>query len=173
MKNSLITQLIILVLLIAAQVFVFGWLNIYNYAFCFAFITYIITISPKNGLPLNLFIAFALGLVIDYFNYSLGVNAFCCLTLAYLRNPIFGLLKGLNAEEQLNTEYTLTGLGTPYFMLLVFVCSTLYAILYFFLSTPEWIFFQKNILRALASALLTTAIILSINILFFKRSQSR
>lgn len=171
-NNNLVISIVTFVLLVIAQITIFGWLNIYNYAFCFAFITYIISNSPKNGLIFNLFIAFVLGLIIDKFNYSLGINAFCCVVLAYIRNSLYGLLKGQNREEQQNNTYTISGLGIPYFSLLVVASCFIYSMLYFFLSAPEWLFFGKNVLRALGSTLLSSTIIISINVLFLKGNRA-
>ena len=130
------------------------------------FLIYWIIAIPMS---IGLFSSWIIGVLIDVIMGStLGINAISCIILTYFRNSIFGFLKGQNKEEQLNNDYSIKGLGVPYFSILVLVCATLYSTCYFFFSAPEWLFFWKNITRILGSSLLSTSIILSINVLFLK-----
>jgi hypothetical protein len=159
-------------LLVMAQVLLFGHITILNIAFCFAYITVILSAPVKNSMIGNLILAFIMGIVVDSFNHTLGINAFAALTLAYFRLNLFGFITYQSPDEQLETDYTMKGLGTYSFIFYVILGSLLYTSVYYFLASWGWMYFWQNCIKIVSSTLLTTIVILCVNILFFRKEQS-
>lgn len=158
-------------MLLMAQVLLFGNINLFQYAFCFIYITFILSAPVSNGVILNMLIAFAMGVVVDLFNNTIGINAFCGLSLSYFRFNLFGLVLRQSKDEIEETNYTLKGVGTLNFTLYVLIGCLFYIGFYYFLRSTGWAFFWKNVLRILFSTILSTLVILGINILFFRKEQ--
>ena len=154
------------------QVLILGQIHPFNFAFCFAYITVLLSLPANNGMILNLLIAFAMGAFVDAFNYTMGVNAFASITLMYFRLNIFGMIKHQTKEEQNTTSYTLKSVGSWNFTLYVLLSTLLYTTVFYLLMAPGVSFLLKNVLRIIFSTILTTIIIICINFLFFRKEQS-
>ncbi len=173
MKNQdFISQVLAIVLLSWAQVLVFGQIHPFSFAFCFAYITVILSLPATNGMIVNLLISVLMGAFVDAFNYTMGINAFCGMTLMFFRFNIFGLVKHQTKEEQQTTFYTLKGLGTWNFTVYTLLASLFYTTIFYLLMAPGVDFILKNLIRIVFSTLLTTVVIICINFLFFRREQS-
>jgi hypothetical protein len=170
-NQSIISQFITIALLLLAQILLFGHINLFQYAFCFVYITFILSAPVTNGPVVNMLIACAMGAIVDAFNYTMGINAFCALSLAFFRFNIFGLVLRQSKDEQEQTSYTLKGVGNLNFTFYVFLSCLLYTSLYYFLMSFGWAYFWKNILRILSSTILSTLLILGLNLLFFRKEQ--
>jgi hypothetical protein len=154
------------------QVIIFGQIHPFNFAFCFAYITVLISLPASNGMIVNLLIAVVMGAFVDAYNYTMGINAFAALTLMYFRLNIFGFIKHQTKEEQLTTSYTLKGIGTWNFTLFVIFSTLFYTTIFYFLMAPGVNFLLKNILRIIFSTILTSIVIVCINFLFFRKEHS-
>ena len=165
--NEMSRHIILVISLLIAQVLLFNRFQLWHSAYCFVFISVIITTAPRNGKTANIIIAFLVGLVIDIFRDSLGVNTLCCVTLMFLRNDIYRILSSKNQEEIMKSDITISSMGLYSFSILVFICSFLYAIPFYLVNNPEWSAFGKNILTGLISSLFTALMILIVNIAFF------
>jgi hypothetical protein len=157
--------------MVMAQVLIFGQVNLFNYAFCIVYITVILSASESNGTIANMLIAFVMGMIIDSFNYTLGVNALAAVSLAYFRLNIYSFITFQTRDEQLETNYTIGGVGMFNFSLYVLLGAVFYTSIYYFTVSWGWVYFWKNITRILFSSLLSTLVIIGINILFFRREK--
>ena len=89
MNSAVLINIARFIILILAQVAFFDKINFLGYINPYPYILFIILYpvnANKNGLLLA---SFLLGLTMDMFNYSGGVHAASCLTLAYLRPTFF------------------------------------------------------------------------------------
>jgi len=160
-------HIVLIVAFMVTQILLFSRLSIYNTAFCFIFISLLVTASPKNGKITNLLLAFLIGITIDIFNNSLGVHTFCCITVMFFRNGFYKFLSGKNDEEVMSSGLGMSEIGLYSFSILAFGSTILYSFLYFFTLAPKWVFFWDNLVQGLASAVFSIIMILLVNIIFF------
>ncbi len=86
MNREAIGQAISFVLYLLGQVILFRQLILFNTAFCFVYVAFILMLPIEtNPLALMLF-AFFLGFFVDVFYDSLGLHALSLVLVAYLRN---------------------------------------------------------------------------------------
>jgi hypothetical protein len=154
------------------QVLIFGHIQLFSIAFCFAYITVLVSLPVNNGRIINMLIAFAMGAFVDAFNYTMGISAFCAVTYIFFRQNLYGLVQFQSKEEQEKTMYTLRGVGTWNFTMYVLVSSLFFTTMFYFIMSPGWIFFWKNLLRIACSTVLSTVVIVCINFLFFRKDQT-
>ena len=100
MNSTLLNDILRFVLLLAVQITMFNYFNLFGFINPYPYILFII-LFPVNGNKSGLLIAsFCLGIVMDLFLNSGGVHAFACVTLAYFRPAIFKFAFGLSYEYQ-------------------------------------------------------------------------
>jgi len=169
-SSSLVNQIVWILAFVLAQVFFFGKFHLWEYAYCFIFVTLLISLPASNGKITNLIICFLIGLFIDAFNDTPGINAFCSISIYFIRDSIYQAISGKNDEEIRSTSFSISGLGILNFGTLLIISVFLYSLLFTLINTPGWHKLGYNILQTLASTIFTVGITLSLNIIFFSKN---
>lgn len=89
MNNQLFKYAILFLICILSQVLIFNSIALFNIAFPIIFIYFIIRLPMNIKLSLLFTLAFCLGLIIDIFSDTPGVNALACTLIAAIRQPIY------------------------------------------------------------------------------------
>lgn len=151
---------ILLQVLIFNNIFFMGYINPYVYLFFIILLPF--NRSKKN---FNLLIAFCTGLVIDTFQNSMGLHAFACVLIAYIRTPIlFRLVPQLKNKTQKIIEFSIKEFGAQ---ITIIYTSFLVFIHHFVLFTIEAFRFDVSniLLRTFSSALITSIILIMLQFL--------
>ena len=86
MNRNIIMQGIAFFIYLFYQVLILKNIVLFNTAFCFLYVAYLFFL-PVESNPLVLMAAgFLMGFVIDMFYDSLGLHAFACVLVMYVRN---------------------------------------------------------------------------------------
>jgi len=171
-NNEIIFQLLSFGLLLALQVFFFGKMDFYHVGFCFVFVSFIISAPSSNGVVTNMLLAFSLGVLVDIFDHTLGIHAFCSVLLAFTRDRIYRSLASQVSGDIKDIQFTYYGLGRFNFFILSIISLFIYTTFYFFLHSPGFDFFFKNLLKIVLSTIYSAIIIVSVQILFYSKSKS-
>jgi rod shape-determining protein MreD len=160
MNSALLLNIARFILLLTAQILIFNNMRFWGFISPFPYILYII-LYPVNGNRYGLLISsFLLGLLIDMFNNSGGVNATACLVLAYFRPTIFKFSFGLSYEYQ---TVRLNDVLTPERFSFIFIAVVIHHFTLFILEIFRITFifeiFAKTILSTLFTVLLCILII--------------
>ncbi len=160
------------VILILAQALVFNHVCLFGYAVPLVFL-YIIVKLPMTMSKEWLFtIAFAVGLIIDIFSDTLGMNALACTVTMAIRRPIIRLY--VARDEELPNPYPgLKSFGSFTFVKYALTVTLVYSILIFFIESFSTIGISRILLRIAASTLLTSLLLLGIDSLNVRRSEKR
>ena len=166
--RNLITFIFMVICLCTVQILLLKNVALFGVAFCFIYLLGILSfpISMK-GFPLIL-ISFGLGLLIDVFYDTLGLNAAAATLLAFLR-PYW--LKAISPnggyDDSNNPTLREMGIGwyISYSLPLVFAFSLL------FFTADQWgtggLFGVLN--KSLFSSIFTVILAIIVQLLFFKR----
>jgi len=115
--NDVIKYSFLFIILLLIQVVVLNNILFFGYINPFLYILFIIVFPLMRDRGLILILSFLLGLIIDFFLDSGGVNAAATLAIAYLRLP---LLKGLLRKPEIDfLVFKITKL--PFVKLLSFI----------------------------------------------------
>ena len=89
MSKYMLTMLFLFPILILVQVLVFNHIMLFNLAVPFVFIYFILRLPI--GMPANLVLSlsFLIGMLVDIFSDTPGVNALACTVLAAVKTPVF------------------------------------------------------------------------------------
>lgn len=164
MTNTIIINIFRFILLVLLQVLLLNNINFLGYVNPYLYVLFLVVYPFNTPQSLFLVIAFLLGLTIDTFEDSGGINAAACLVIAFIR-PVFlrfsfGVSYDYQTVKLTNTPY---GARVGYVMILVFIH-------HFILFTLEMFDFSHIFLilkKTLFSGIFTTLLIL-ISLTLFK-----
>jgi hypothetical protein len=160
--------IITFVLYLLAQVLLFRQLVLFNKAFCFVYVAYILLLPIETN-PLTLMVtAFFMGIGIDIFYDSLGLHALCLVMMAYLRNfwlatitPQGGYDAGLGPTLAVN--------GLQWFMVYSLPLVFVHHAILFFIQAGGFGIFWYTMSKVITSTIFTMSVLLMFQYLSFRR----
>ena len=172
MSKTALQFLLLGFILVLAQVIVFNHICIFNVAVPMVFIYLIvrlpITLSPNWVLTISFF----LGLIVDIFSDTYGMNALACTILAMVRHPVLRLY--VPREEDLTRpEPSMQSLGTAVYMKYLLTMTLIYCALIFLIEAFTFFNPLQLVLRILFSTLLSMILMLGIDAIMTPRSEKR
>lgn len=165
--NNITKHIFWFVLFVVLQIFIFnnikllGYLNPYIYIF---FIFLYPLQKEKGGF---LIISFLLGLSIDFFSDSGGINAAATLFIAYIRLPILSAILRKNEFDFLLFNIRSISFGKS--LLYVFSLTFIHHLILFTLDYFSFHEFGSIIYKTILTTILTTTLIFIGTLLFIKK----
>ena len=155
------------VALVLLQVLVLNKINLFGYLNPMVYIVWVFLFPIRKNKTVFLILSFLLGLTIDFFSNSGGINAAATLLIAYIRLPL--LSKILNKTDfdyqSFNIRSISFGKSFAFIIILTFVHHLiLFGLEYFSFSN-----FGTILSKTVLSTLFTTATIFIVIILFTKK----
>ncbi|MCM1137185.1 MAG: rod shape-determining protein MreD [Duncaniella sp.] len=159
-------------ILVIAQVVVFNHICLFNVAVPMVFFYLIIRLPITLSINWLLTISFFLGLIVDVFSDTYGMNALSCTILAMFRRPILRLY--VPREEDLTRpEPSMYSLGTSTYMKYLLTMTLLYCTLIFLIEAFTFFNPLRLVLRIVTSTALSMALMVAIDSLMTTRSEKR
>ncbi len=171
--NKTTLQLVILaIILILAQATVFNHVCLFNVAVPFVFIYVIFRLPITLSLNWVLTISFLLGLSIDIFSDTYGMNALACTLTAMIRRQVLHLY--IPREDDLSsTEPSMRTIGTAAYIKYLFTMTLIYCTLISVIEAFTFFDIAGMVLRIACSTILSGLIMLGIDSLMSKRREKR
>lgn len=172
MSRNATYLLIVTLVLIIAQVVVFNHVCLFNIAVPFAFLFILIRLPLNISQNMSLTIGFLLGLVIDIFSDTHGMNALACTICTAIRKPVLRLY--FPREDELSDPYpSISSLGLATYSKYVISMSFIYCLIIFTIEAFSFFNIAVLILRILASTIVTSLIIIGIDSLTLRKHEKR
>ena len=172
MPKTVLTYIFLFFLLVICQAVIFNNLILFNTAIALVFLYLLIELPvtiPTNGM---LAIGFVLGLSVDVFQDTPGLNALCCTVLAFIRRPMFHLYVPRD-EDFSGKRLSIKTLGTAAFLKYMLTAVLIYCILYFSIEAFSYADIARLVMRIVASTLFTFVVIYAIDSLTVTRREKR
>ena len=168
MSRSVIFHFFSFFIYLLVQVLLFKSFVLFNTAFCFLYVAFILFLPIEiNALPL-MFIGFSLGFMVDIFYDSLGLHAFTMVLIAYLRNYWLSVISPQGGYDT-GTGPTLAVNGVQWFLVYTVPMIFLHHVVLFFLEAGGFVVFWYTMLKVIASLLFTMTVILLIQYISTER----
>lgn len=168
MNSLLISNSIRFILLVLVQVLILNNINFLGYINPYLYVLFIVLLPLNMSQYKVLFLSFLIGLCVDFFEDSGGINAAASVFIAFIRPSVLKFSFGISYEHQTIRYYQ-----TPFAQRFSYV-SILVLIHHFILFTLEVFNFTDIILilkKTLFSSIFTILLIVLITILFQKKNK--
>lgn len=119
--------------LVLIQVLVLNQLHVVGYATPFLYIYFILKFNSKIGRNSLMIWAFMLGLTVDVFGNTPGMNAAACTCLAFFRNSLLRLVTLRDLDEAFRPG--IKSLGLAVFFRYILLATTLFCTLLLLIDT--------------------------------------
>ncbi len=154
---SFITQIVLFFVYWLVQVLIAKNLELFEVAFCFVYVGYLLQMPLQSDKSLLLGVAFVLGILTDIVYDTLGIHAFCMVLIAYLR-PL--LITFLAPSEEMY-ELSIRALGLTWYLQYVLILTFIHHLGLFLLQQFGFSMVLDSLLKSVASTIFTAfAIIL-------------
>lgn len=161
MAKELIRHTLFFLALVLVQVVVFNHICLFGLAIPFVFVYFIIKLPVTLAVNWTMTLSFILGLTIDVFANTQGMNALACTIMAALRMPVLHLYFP-RQDDLTNPEPAVRTLGLAVFMKYAGTLIAVYCSCYFIIEAFTFFNIGMLLLRILCSSILTFTIILAL-----------
>ena len=167
MNNQVIKNTVLFVALVLIQVLILNNINLFGYLNPYIYIVFVIFYPLRKEKGSFLFLSFLLGLAIDFFSNSGGINAAATLFIAYIRLPL--LSKILNKTDFDYQSFNIRSISYSKSFFFVLILTFIHHFILFGLEYFSFSNFGSIVSKAFFSTLFTTATIFIVIILFAKK----
>jgi rod shape-determining protein MreD len=170
MTNALPKYILIFIVLIAAQVFVFDKIQLSGFINPYMYVLFILMLPFEMSGWLLLLISFFTGLSVDFFEQTPGIHAAACVFMGYSRPGIIRLVGARDAVEAGHYP-NIRDLGVLWFFTYTIILVFLHHLFLFFIEAFRFSEFFFTLLKVLINTALSTILIMFIEFLFYSREQ--
>lgn len=172
MSKTMLQFFLLAVILVLAQALVFNHICLFGVAVPMVFIYVIVRLPITLSLNWVLTASFFLGLAVDIFSDTYGMNATACTLLAIVKRPVLRLYVP-REEDLVRPEPSMLSLGTPTYLKYLLSMTLIYCTLIFLIEAFTFFNPIRLLLRIVCSTVLSTALMAGIDSLMTPRSEKR
>ncbi|WP_026998453.1 hypothetical protein [Eisenibacter elegans] len=162
MSSTVFTYLISFVVYAALQVFFVSNLVLFELAFCYLYVAFLLTLPKETDHSLAQAVGFLIGLVVDIFQNTWGTHASACVLVMFLRPYIANLVAQRERSQEFSREVMGNGAFGLYSLSLIFIHSLLVVLI----ETADMSRFFASLLRVVASTLFTFTVVMIVQFLY-------
>ena len=165
MSRINIIQIISFFVYLLYQVLILKNIVLFNTAFCFLYVAYLFFL-PVEANPLFLmFAGFIMGFAIDIFYDSLGLHAFSCVLVMYLRNYWLTFITPQGGYDS-STTPSIAINGMQWFLVYTIPLVFLHHSILFFVEAGGFGMFWFTLWKIITSTIFTTLVTVVVQYLF-------
>ncbi len=165
MNRINIIQVISFFIYLLYQVLILKNIVLFHTAFCFLYVAYLLFL-PVESNPLTLMLTgFLMGLAIDVFYDSLGLHAFACVFVMYVRNYWLSSITPQGGYDANDTP-SIAAHGMQWFLVYTIPLVFLHHLILFFVEAGGFGLFWFTLWKVITSTLFTTIVTLIVQYLF-------
>lgn len=157
---SPLKYVLLFIVLVLVQVLVCNNILLFGVAIPFVFIYFIISAPINVSLNLMLVLSFLLGMMIDLFSDTMGLNCLACLLLCALRKPVFYAYVPRD-DKFLSTVPCISNVGWSNYLKYILTMSAIFCILVFGIELFGFASFGRIAAMAASSTLFTMLLLLA------------
>lgn len=171
MESNSFRYIINFILLLAAQILIFEFVNEhFPYVSFFPYLFVLLIIPIEVSTWLFFLLAIVTGLSIDLYYNTMGLHASACFTMAFLRKRMLNYLAPRDGYE-LNSMATPKDQKWSWFITYVLVMSTIHHVWLFYMEFFSFTWFFNVLLKVILSVILNTTLISLLYLLLIPRKK--
>ncbi len=167
MTNLILRNALRFILLVFLQVLVFNHIQLDSFYIPQIYILFILLLPFETPKWLMLSLAFLLGLCIDMFTYTVGLHTSACTLIGFLA-PLVQNMVTTKQEYEPGMQPGIRGLGFKWFLSYTLILVSIHHLVVYFLDAFRFTDVWVTLFRAGVNILLTTSVIVLIQLLVGK-----
>lgn len=168
MSRDILSAVVSFFVYLLYQVMILQNVVLFHTAFCFLYVLYLLLLPVETN-PLALMgIGFVMGLTVDMFYDSIGLHAFACVLLMYVRNYWLNSVTPQGGYDS-NATPSMALAGVQWFLIYSVPLIFLHHAVLFFIEVGGFSMFWFTLWKVITSTLFTTLVILIAQFLFPSR----
>ncbi|NQV01329.1 MAG: rod shape-determining protein MreD [Bacteroidia bacterium] len=172
MTNLIVRNIIRFLFLVLFQVLILNNLNLGGYTNPYLYIYFILLLPFATPRWILLSLAFILGLSIDFFTNTLGLNAAATVLMAFCRSYVISAISR-EPEEEMGIQPSLKVQGFKWFFLYSFILVLIHHLALFYLEIFRFTEFFQTLLRVIVSSVFTLTLIFLSELIFYSRGKEK
>jgi hypothetical protein len=165
MSRINIIQIISFFIYLLYQVLILKNIVLFNTAFCFLYIAYLFFLPVESNTMVLMLMGFAMGFSIDIFYDSLGLHAFACVFVMYVRNSYLSAITPQGGYDSSATP-SITANGMQLFLVYTIPLVFLHHAVLFFVEAGGFEMFWFTLWKIITSTIFTTLVTVVVQYLF-------
>jgi hypothetical protein len=171
MSRDLLTHFFRFVVFLGLQILLLRNLVLFDVAFCFLYIGFLLFLPIQMPKVMLLLLAFVGGITVDIFYDTIGVNAAAAVLLAYLRPYVLLVLTPRDDYEK-SDSVNVHVMGWRWFTVYSLFLIFMHHLALFFLELGSFREVGFTLLKILVSTIFTFLVLVIIQLLFFSARRS-
>ena len=172
MNKSVLLKILIFFAYVIVQVLFFNKVVLFNNAFCFIYIGYLLTFPFEAAIIPAMLIGFAMGLSIDIFTDTLGLHASASVALMFARPTVLRALTPHGGYPN-NAAPGPTTLGFTWFGYYALILIFIHLFILFFVEYGGFGMFWRTLAKVVFSTFFTFIMITVVQYLFSPKVDRR
>jgi len=161
-------QAIYFVIFVGLQIVFVRNLEVFDVAFCFIYVTFILLLPLDTDSVLLLLLSLVTGLVVDTFYDTLGIHAAATVLMGYLRPWVIRVITPRGGYEQ-NLRISMDYMGSEWFFSYTLILIFFHHLVLFLIEASQWSLIPSALLKAVCSTAFTWIILIIIQYLFYRK----
>lgn len=171
-SRQLLPQVLNFFVYIVIQIIVVRNLVLFDVAFCYVYIAFILLLPIELGVMSAMLLAFGSGLLVDVFYNTLGIHAAASVFIMFIRQRWLVFLTPRGGYD-IGVAATPQALGLRWFVTYAFPLVLIHHSLIFFIEVATLQLFSYTLAKIFASAIFTLLMIVVIQYILYSSSRSR
>ncbi len=172
MNNQNIPGLIIsFFVYLILQVLLVRNLVLFDVAFCYVYVAFILLIPFDTGRIILMLLGFLCGFVVDIFYDTLGIHAFACVFIAFIK-PLWTNTIPPRGGYEMGMKPTIKLMGFSWFLTYGLPLIFLHHLAIFFIEAGGMHLFGFTIVKVIFSSILTFIVVVILQYLFYQSRRS-
>lgn len=151
--------------LILAQILICNNILLFGVAIPFVYIYFILVLPLNTNLNLLMILAFLMGLLIDLFSDTLGLNCLACLLLSVLKKPVFYAYMP-HEDKFLSAIPSISTMGWFNYLKYILTLIAIFTIVIFGVEFFSFASFGRIMAMTASSLLFSLLVMLAVDALF-------
>jgi hypothetical protein len=168
MSRGMIFQIIAFFIYLFYQVLILQNVVLFHTAFCFLYILYLLLLPVETNPLVLMGIGFLMGFAVDMFYESIGLHAFACVLIMYVRNFWLNSMTPQGGYDSNSTPSLALG-GVQWFIIYSLPLVFLHHSVLFFMEAGGFGMFWFTLWKIITSTFFTMLVILIAQFLFPSR----
>jgi hypothetical protein len=160
-----IIQMISFFIYLLYQVLILKNIVLFNTAFCFLYVAYLFFLPVESNTLVLMLMGFAMGFSIDIFYDSLGLHAFACVFVMYVRNYYLSAITPQGGYDSSATP-SIAANGMQWFLVYTIPLVFLHHAVLFFVEAGGFGMFWFTLWKIITSTIFTTLVTVIVQYLF-------